>query len=251
MTTRQPKKKPFSQIPNVVSDWLYHTESTLSLREIRVMGRVFRHTYGFHRKSAMLSSRYVASQTGMDKTHVNAAFKSLHRKGLLDVEIRGNYRYVTLCEKKYKLKKRLTITDDSGYIETDSVSIRESADNRDRFGLDTETDLVTKKERKRKLDLGLVDADEYVFDEHLSPNQSLSLSDEKAWEELRAFAASQPVDSMSPEDHRKLYQSFLKASGLGSVKLEHNEWFGGRPEDRGDHFDEDRRRYGPWDDEIF
>lgn len=92
----------YTKLPNSVMEWLYGSGCDLTMREIKVLLCVFRHTYGFGRESAMLSSRFVADATGIDQAHVVRTLNALISKGLL-AKLEGRKIGVySLVKKAYK-----------------------------------------------------------------------------------------------------------------------------------------------------
>jgi len=118
--TEKQHKKPYNQIPQTAHYWLCCTKD-LTPKEKELMNFVFFRTYGFHRKSTRMSSRFVNAHMGTNYSNVNKLFTSLEQKGFLDIEIVHNTRIVTLCESRYKLKQKQHDDYDSGVVSTPSV----------------------------------------------------------------------------------------------------------------------------------
>jgi len=98
-------KEKYTRLPNSVLEWLFGPEHDLTFRQVKVLLVVFRYTYGFSRRSAPLSSRFVAGQTGIDQAHVCRALQSLVDEGLLAVSFEHKIGFYTIVPRAYKNKK--------------------------------------------------------------------------------------------------------------------------------------------------
>lgn len=107
MNSEENASSSYSRIPNHALDWLLGPENGLSYRERHVLHAVFRFTYGFNRRSAPLSSRYLSEYTGIDQAHVCRALKSLVDAGFLHVSHERRIGFYSLCPRKYKNKRSL------------------------------------------------------------------------------------------------------------------------------------------------
>lgn len=95
----------FTRIPNSVLEWVLGPEHDLSFRQVRVLLTVFRFTYGFSRRSAFLSSPFVARLTGVSQPDVSRAFTALVEAGLLTVSKGKRASFYTLVPRRYKNKE--------------------------------------------------------------------------------------------------------------------------------------------------
>ena len=113
MNSEENASSSYSRIPNHVLEWLYGPEHDLTLRQVKVLLVAFRFTYGYHRQSAALSSRFVAQLTGLDQADVCRALKTLVDLGFLKVSMTRKIGFYTICTKRYKNK----ISRDVAYID--------------------------------------------------------------------------------------------------------------------------------------
>jgi len=126
----------YTRLPNSVLAWLYGPEHDLTFRQVRVLMVVFRHTYGFSRRSAMLSSRFVADATGIDQGDCVRVLKSLVEARLLEVSYERKIGFYTLCPRRYKNKR----------IQAPSYADDGDSPSRWCFTPETDGDLPSKKE---------------------------------------------------------------------------------------------------------
>jgi phage replication O-like protein O len=140
MTTPDDANKKYTRIPNSVLEWLFGPEHDLSLRQVKVLLVVFRYTYGFSRRSAPLSSRFVADQTGIDQAHVCRALKSLAEAGLLAVSFERKIGFYTLVPRAYKNKKTRVVESSDDALSASRCS----------FGHETDALSASKIQRNKK-----------------------------------------------------------------------------------------------------
>jgi len=187
----------FTKLPNSVLSWLYGPNSNLTGREMKMMLVIFRFTYGFHRDTAMLSSRFVSDATGIDPANINKVFKALERKGLITINLDRKTRVVSLCKKVYKNKQ---------HSYADGVVLTPE-DHTGQNDLNIGVVLTTKKESKQREPQG--GGESLVgdgFASWLVEDQGSSLSEpnteEVSTEEQAAIseASMQEYLSRSPED---------------------------------------------------
>lgn len=157
----------FTRIPNSVLDWLLGPEHDLSFRQVRVLLAVFRFTYGFSRRSAPLSSRYLAEYTGINQAHVCRTLKSLVDEGLLAVSFERKIGFYTLCPRRYKNKKERVVDPADDALSASRCS----------FGHETDALSASKIERRKRED----SAYEPSFD-GLLPEDDPSLYDPVDWQ---------------------------------------------------------------------
>lgn len=96
----------YTRLPNSVLEWLYGPEHDLTMRQVRVLMVVFRYTYGFSRRSAALSSRFIADATGIDQSDCVKLLRGIVEQGLLDVSYDRKIGFYTLCSRRYKNKRK-------------------------------------------------------------------------------------------------------------------------------------------------
>jgi phage replication O-like protein O len=139
MITNDDASTKYTRIPNSVLDWLFGPEHDLSFRQVRILLVAFRYTYGFSRRSAPLSSRFVADRTGLDQSDCSKTLRSLTEAGLLAVSFERKIGFYTIVPKAYKNKKtRKVVHSDEGDLPS-----------RGCFTLETEGDSPSKKQRKK------------------------------------------------------------------------------------------------------
>lgn len=144
MKTNDDASVSFTRIPNSVLDWLLGSEHGLTYRQQHILHAVFRFTYGFSRRSAPLSSRYLAEYTGIDQAHVCRALKSLVDACLLTVTFQRKIGFYSLCPSKYKNKKNPVVD-----CADDALSA-----SRCSRGIETDALLASKIKRKEKVKPG-------------------------------------------------------------------------------------------------
>ena len=71
----------FTKIANELFDVILI--SNLSLRELKILFCVIRFTYGFNRKEANLSARFIGKATGIKANHVFTSVRDLIEKKIL------------------------------------------------------------------------------------------------------------------------------------------------------------------------
>ncbi len=83
----------FTMLPNSVMAWILGPEHDLTFRQVKVLLVVFRYTYGFHRRYATLSSRFISQYTGIDDSDVRKTLKGLVEEGYLIVSYERKIGY--------------------------------------------------------------------------------------------------------------------------------------------------------------
>src|SRR5690554_4200107 len=93
------KENGFTSIANE----LYETilKSPLTLRELKIVLTVIRFSYGFHKREAELSVRFIANATNIKFQHVSDVIKTLIEKNVISISESYNHKQV----RKIKLNK--------------------------------------------------------------------------------------------------------------------------------------------------
>lgn len=98
------KENGYTTIANELLEQII--KSDLTLREIKVMLCVIRYTYGFHRKDAQLSLRFIGQATGINYQNIKNSLKGLFAKNILTVKkeyTTGNTSRIISLNKNYDL----------------------------------------------------------------------------------------------------------------------------------------------------
>jgi|SRR3990170_4444333 len=75
------KENGHTQIANELFEAIL--KSNFTLRELKIIFVVIRFTYGFNRKEAELSARFISNATGIKFYHVSNSINDLHKKNVL------------------------------------------------------------------------------------------------------------------------------------------------------------------------
>ena len=142
------KENGFTAIANELLEKIY--QQKFSLREIKVILAVIRFTFGFHRKAANLSLRFLAHATGIKYRHTQTTVSNLIAKNILTIksEAIGIKSRVIQLNKDYEkwnftiVRKGITKDD---LLLTEKVSVALTK----RVSVDT-TKKVSKKENIKK-----------------------------------------------------------------------------------------------------
>ena len=105
MNSEENASPSYSRIPNRVFEWLYGPEHDLTLRQVKILLLAFRCTYGFNRRTAPLSRRFVSRQTGIDERDCSRTLKSLVDAGFLQVSMTRKTILYTILPRRYKNKQ--------------------------------------------------------------------------------------------------------------------------------------------------
>lgn len=140
MKSEENASPSYSRIPNRVFEWLYGPEHDLTLRQVKVLLLAFRCTYGFNRRTAPLSSRFVSRQTGIAQPHCVHVLRSLVDAGFLQVSCTRKTFLYTILPRRYKNKENHWIDDSD-----DTLSV-----SRYQKGIGSDTLSYSDIERKEK-----------------------------------------------------------------------------------------------------
>lgn len=88
MANPQPDK--FTKISNELYEVILKTDFTL--RELKIIFTVIRFTYGFNRKEAELSVRFISEATGIKFYHLSDSIKNLISKNVISVNDSDNHK---------------------------------------------------------------------------------------------------------------------------------------------------------------
>lgn len=144
----------FTKISNELFDQIIKAD--LSLRELKIIFTVIRFTYGFNRKEAELSTRFISNATGIKFQNIANSIKHLQNKNILVLH-RGNHKQgrKIILNKNYELWNLNNHQKDDGSI----IKIRNQkndgfAQKDDGCVIEKMTETViekmTKKESKKK-----------------------------------------------------------------------------------------------------
>lgn len=114
MKSEENASPSYSRIPNRVFEWLYGPEHDLTLRQVKVLLLVFRCTYGFNRRTAPLSRRFVSRQTGIDERDCSRTLSGLVDAGYLSASCTRKTTLYTILPRRYKNKKNHWVDDICG-----------------------------------------------------------------------------------------------------------------------------------------
>lgn len=146
--------EPFTKVDNNLYDWLNSKIGELTKRELGVCLVIIRNTAGFHRRSHKLSNKFIANASGLNRSGVGAAIRSLQEKGYIEVVKKGQTNWIAMTPPAEEIASWSTeaksASPENNRSQNGSSTEAKTAPVLRPNRLQTEAELAHKKERKKE-----------------------------------------------------------------------------------------------------